>query len=66
MLGKYKKKCEKWTRFQVGYQFESFKVSHWVMPFMKPGHKVLYNVKTKHMKPWSNVYLNYIETLTWY
>jgi hypothetical protein len=33
---------------------------------MKPNYKVLYNVKIGPLKPWSNLYLNFIETLTWY
>jgi hypothetical protein len=35
-----------------------------MMPFMKPDYKVLYNVKMKPLKPWLNVYLNFIEPLT--
>ncbi len=51
MLGKYKEKCENRKRFQGGFQFESFRVSHWVMPFKKSNSKVLYNVRTRTLKP---------------
>jgi hypothetical protein len=45
VLGGYQKKCENQTRFQVGSQFETLKVSDWVMPFMKLDCRVLYNVR---------------------
>ncbi len=66
MLGRYQKKCENQIGFQTGSQFETLRVSHWVMPFVKPDCKVLCNVRTKPLKLWSNVYLYWIKTLTWY
>jgi hypothetical protein len=46
MLGGYEKKCENQIWFQADFLFESLRVSHWMMPFMKPHYKVLYIVRT--------------------
>jgi hypothetical protein len=65
-VGRISKKCENKTRFQANSQFETFRVSHLAMPFMKPDCKVLCNVRTKTLKPSSNVNLYFIETVTGY
>lgn len=44
----------------------SFWISHWVIPCMKPGCRVSYNLRTGPLKPWSNMYFNFIETLAGY
>jgi hypothetical protein len=51
MLGEYEKKCENRIGFQAGSQFESRRVSHGIMPFMKFDYKVLCNVRTRPLKP---------------
>ncbi len=51
MLGGYEKRSENRIRFQFGSQFESLRVSRCVMPFMKPGCMVSYNVGTGPLKP---------------
>jgi hypothetical protein len=65
-VGRVWEKSENRTGFQIGSHFESLRVSHWVMPFMKPGCRVSYNVRTGSLKPWSNMYFNFIETLAGY
>jgi hypothetical protein len=65
-VGRVWEKSENWTGFQISSQFESLRVSHWVMPFMKPSCIVSYNVRTGPLKPWSNMYFNFIETLARY
>jgi hypothetical protein len=64
-MGGYQKTWEL-DRFQAGSQFETLRVSHWAMLFMKSGRKVLFNVRTGPLKLGSNVYLYFIETLIGY
>ncbi len=45
------KKCENWTGFQTGSQFETLTVSHWMMFFMKPSYRVYCNMIIGPLKP---------------
>jgi hypothetical protein len=45
-VGRVSKKCEKWSGFQAGSQFEYFRVSDWVILFMKCGCRVFTTFET--------------------
>jgi hypothetical protein len=52
--------------FKLVLSLNPWKELHWVIPFMKPGCRVSCNVRTGPLKPWSNMYFNFIETLAGY
>jgi hypothetical protein len=52
--------------FKLVLGLNPWKELHWVIPFMKPGCRVSYNVRTGPLKPWWNTYFNFIETLAGY